>query len=50
MSEKKKILVRLSKIEGQIKGIRKMIENDDDCKDVLTQLSAVRSALDSTTS
>lgn len=45
---KKKILVRLNRIEGQIRGIRKMIENEEDCKAVLTQLSAVKSALDST--
>lgn len=45
---KKNILVRLNRIEGQIRGIRKMIENEEDCKSVLTQLSAVKSALDST--
>ncbi|QSX08769.1 metal-sensitive transcriptional regulator [Alkalibacter rhizosphaerae] len=46
--QKKNILVRLNRIEGQIRGIRKMIESDEDCKAVLTQLSAVKSALDST--
>lgn len=45
---KKNVLVRLNRIEGQIRGIRKMIENEEDCKSVLTQLSAVRSALEST--
>ncbi|MBF7095879.1 metal-sensitive transcriptional regulator [Alkalibacter mobilis] len=45
---KKNILVRLNRIEGQIRGIRKMIENDEDCKSLLTQLSAVKSALEST--
>jgi DNA-binding FrmR family transcriptional regulator len=45
---KKNILVRLNRIEGQIRGIQKMIENDEECKSVLTQLSAVKSALDST--
>ncbi|NTW70615.1 MAG: metal-sensitive transcriptional regulator [Eubacteriaceae bacterium] len=45
---KKNILIRLNRIEGQIKGIQKMIENDEECRAVLTQLSAVKSALDST--
>lgn len=45
---KKNIVVRLNRIEGQIRGIRKMIENEEDCKAILTQLSAVKSALDST--
>ena len=38
---------RLRKIEGQIRGIQKMVEQERDCVDVITQLSAVRSALDS---
>ncbi|MDP4085874.1 MAG: metal-sensitive transcriptional regulator [Bacillota bacterium] len=37
---------RLKRIEGQIKGILRMIEEEKDCKDVITQLSAVRSAVD----
>ncbi|SHE27071.1 metal-sensitive transcriptional regulator [Alkalibacter saccharofermentans] len=45
---KKNILIRLNRIEGQIRGIQKMIENDEECKSVLIQLSAVKSALDST--
>ncbi|MEE6450234.1 metal-sensitive transcriptional regulator [Gottfriedia acidiceleris] len=39
---------RIKRIEGQIRGILKMIEEDKDCKDVITQLSAVKSALDRT--
>jgi DNA-binding FrmR family transcriptional regulator len=38
-------LLRLRKIEGQVRGLQKMIENDDYCIDVLTQLSSVTSAL-----
>lgn len=38
---KKKIGNRLNRIEGQIKGIKKMIEDDRYCDDVLIQLSAV---------
>jgi DNA-binding FrmR family transcriptional regulator len=39
---------RLKRIEGQIKGILRMIEEEKDCKEVVTQLSAVRSAVDRT--
>lgn len=45
--EKKKLINRLNRIEGQIRGIRKMIENDAYCVDVLTQASAAGSALNS---
>jgi DNA-binding FrmR family transcriptional regulator len=37
---------RLSRIEGQVRGIGKMIEEDRYCIDILTQVSAVQSALD----
>jgi DNA-binding FrmR family transcriptional regulator len=37
---------RLARIEGQVRGIARMIEEDRYCVDVLTQVSAVRSALD----
>lgn len=36
---------RLKKIEGQVKGIDRMIEEGKNCQDVLTQISAARSAL-----
>ncbi len=39
---------RLKRIEGQIRGILKMMEEQKGCKDVVTQLSAVRSAIDRT--
>ena len=41
------LLKRLKRIEGQIRGIQKMIENERDCESVLTQLAAVRSAIES---
>jgi DNA-binding FrmR family transcriptional regulator len=41
------INARLKKIEGQLRGIQKMVDNERDCIDVMTQLSAVRSAMDS---
>ena len=45
--EKKALLTRLKKAEGQIRGIEKMIENDAYCPDILMQVSAVTSALNS---
>jgi DNA-binding FrmR family transcriptional regulator len=40
------IALRLRRIEGQIRGITRMIEDDRSCEDVITQLLAVRSAMD----
>ncbi|TGB05313.1 metal-sensitive transcriptional regulator [Halobacillus salinus] len=37
---------RLKRIEGQVRGVLKMMEEEKDCKDVITQLSAARSAMD----
>lgn len=42
---KEDILKRLRRIEGQVKGIQKMIENDECCNDVLIQIAAVRAAI-----
>lgn len=39
---------RMKRMEGQLRGILKMMEEGKDCKDVITQLSAVRSAVDRT--
>jgi DNA-binding FrmR family transcriptional regulator len=39
---------RLRRAEGQIRGILKMMEEEKNCKDVVSQLSAVRSAIDKT--
>ncbi|PAF22102.1 cytoplasmic protein [Terribacillus saccharophilus] len=39
---------RLKRIEGQLRGILKMMEENKDCKDVVTQLSATRTAIDRT--
>lgn len=43
-----KVKNRLKRIEGQIKGILRMMEEEKDCKDVITQLSASRTAIDRT--
>lgn len=42
----KSIINRLKRTEGQLRGIQKMIEEEQDCMDVITQLSAVRSSVD----
>jgi DNA-binding FrmR family transcriptional regulator len=43
---KPQLLNRLVRIEGQVRGIQKMVEDDRYCIDVLTQLAAVQAALD----
>ncbi len=44
--EKVEILTRLNRIEGQVRGLARMVSEDQYCIDVLTQVSAVRAALD----
>lgn len=44
-AQKPKLLNRLSRIEGQVRGISRMVEEGRYCIDVLTQLQAVRAAL-----
>lgn len=44
--EKRRLVNRLSRIEGQIRGIRGMVEDDVYCIDILTQAAAASSALD----
>ncbi len=39
---------RVKRIEGQLRGILRMMEEEQHCKDVITQLTAVRSAVDRT--
>ena len=40
------LLKRLRRIEGQVRGVEKMVEEDRYCIDVLTQISAIQAALD----
>lgn len=42
----KSVLNRLKRTEGQIRGIQRMLEEEKECVDVVTQLSAVRSSVD----
>ena len=44
----KMIMTRLKKVEGQIRGIQRMINDQRDCSDILMQMSAVKSALKKT--
>lgn len=44
LKDKKEILVRLRKLEGQLKGIQRMVEDEKYCVDVLNQISAVVAA------
>ncbi len=39
------VLVRLRRIEGQVRGIQRMMEEEVDCLEILTQISAVKSAI-----
>lgn len=45
--QKKKLINRLNRIEGQIRGISRMVESDAYCADILTQCAAVNAALNS---
>ena len=40
------LLARLARIEGQVRGLQKMVEDDKYCIDIVTQLNAARRALD----
>ena len=44
--EKKKLLNRLSRLEGQVRGVRKMVESDAYCNDILVQSAAIGAAVD----
>lgn len=46
--EKKAVINRLSKAIGHLESVKRMVEKDADCSDVLIQLAAVRSAINST--
>lgn len=47
-AEKKRIIARLKRIEGQVRGLQRLIEAGAPCVDVLTQVSAVTSAMKKT--
>jgi DNA-binding FrmR family transcriptional regulator len=45
-ASKDDLLKRLARVEGQVRGISRMVEDDRYCIDVVTQINAVRAALD----
>ncbi len=45
--EYRNLITRLNRIEGQVRGIRKMVEENAYCPDILIQVSAAKAALDS---
>lgn len=45
-SDREEILSRLRKIEGQVRGVQRMVEEDTYCVDILTQVSAVISGME----
>jgi len=44
-AERRRIINRLKRLEGQIRGLQSMVESGKDCEDVLTQIMAAKSAL-----
>jgi CsoR family transcriptional regulator, copper-sensing transcriptional repressor len=44
-NQKEDIINRLRRIEGQVKGIQKMIENEQQCNEILIQIAAIRAAI-----
>ena len=47
---REKVIKRIQRMEGQLRGIRKMVEDDRECKDILTQMLAVSGAMRGTIS
>lgn len=45
-AEKKQLINRLRRVEGQVRGLQRMVEDDAWCPDILSQVAAVKSALD----
>ncbi len=46
--DKSKIINRLKRLEGQVRGLQNMVQDERECQEILTLLSGVRSALDAT--
>ena len=44
-ADKDDVLARLKRIEGQVRGLQRMVENDEYCIDILTQITAASNAL-----
>ncbi|XCP87205.1 metal-sensing transcriptional repressor [Roseburia hominis] len=48
VAEKKAVINRLSRVIGHLEAVKRMVERDEDCSEVLIQLAAVRSAINNT--
>lgn len=46
ITNKDAMLKRLARVEGQLRGVQKLIKNDEDCEKIVQQLAAARKALD----
>lgn len=46
VQDKKNVINRLKRIEGQVRGIIKMVDGDKDCKSIVTQMTATKAALE----
>ena len=46
--DKQRVLNRLRRLEGQVRGLQKMVDEERPCQELLTLLSGIRSALDAT--
>lgn len=44
------VLLRLRRIEGQVRGVQRMVEEGRDCRDIVNQIAAIKAALGSTSS
>lgn len=42
---RKGILIRLRRIEGQVRGVQRMIEAEDECSEIMNQIAAIKSAV-----
>jgi CsoR family transcriptional regulator, copper-sensing transcriptional repressor len=49
LDTRQNLLNRLRRIEGQVRGVQAMIESDRDCREILQQLTAIRSAVNGAT-
>jgi DNA-binding FrmR family transcriptional regulator len=45
LSGRAAVLSRIARIEGQLRGVRRMVEKDDECLDIIAQISAIREAV-----
>lgn len=43
--DRKNIILRLKRIEGQVRGVQRMVEEGSQCNDILTQIAAIKSAV-----